>query len=166
MRQQFPDFRRDDRHRPRSDRARGRRWSDAVSGSCANFDGSEPKIDVWVSGGAIVDVFPSNSGTNPQGAGIEGACSFPAISNTNYPGIGSGSSGAITALTVTPLDGQPGVATYISDSNMMGELMYSNDGETGNPNAAAFAAPGPNTYFEPGEVVVPWGQYYGAAVSG
>ena len=140
----------------------------AVSGSCAIALGPEPKIDVWVSGGAIVDVYPS-SATGAMTYGIGGACSFPAVSNTNYAGIGSGSGGAITALTQGPNEGQGGVVTTGSNNNTTGVQLYDNSCEPGNPLATlnvGCVAPATNTYFEPGLPVVPWGQFYGAAVSG
>jgi hypothetical protein len=135
----------------------------AVVGSCpAGFGTTEmPTVDVWVSGGAIVDVYPAE-----PGEGLSSTCAFPAISNTNYSGIGSGSSGAITTLPNSPAEGLTGVATYATDSNLFGLVLYDNSGEPSNPLASYYAAPATGTYFEPGNVMTPFGQFYGAAVSG
>ena len=142
----------------------------ATSGTCPVGSGVEPKVDVWVSGGAIVDAYPTSvSGTGgnyPYGIAPTATCAYPAISNTNYPGIGAGSSGALGSLTAVTIEGLAGIDTYNADNNTTGTMLYDNSGEPSNPLNAIFAAPATGTYFEPGLPVIPFGQYYGAGVSG
>jgi hypothetical protein len=66
---------------------------------------------------------------------------------------------------VAPLDGWGGIATYNTDSNMFGDLLYGNEGLPGNP-LSSFFSNGFGGYFEPGLPVVPFGQFMGAQVSG
>ena len=107
-----------------------------------------PKIDVTVSGGSIVDVYPSGQTTTTSntGNGITYPCTF------TLTGMGSGTGGAVTAMTHGPNEGQGGVQTFVGDSNLMGVLLYDNSGEPGNPLNSYFANPaaGPTRYFEPG----------------
>jgi hypothetical protein len=116
-----------------------------------------PKVDVTVSGGAIVDVYPSASSTN-TGYGITSPCAFTA-------GVTGGS---VTTMTYGPNEGQAGIATFATDNNMMGDTLYDNSGEPGNPLFSVFANPanGNTSYFEPGLPAQSWGQSIGARVSG
>jgi hypothetical protein len=116
-----------------------------------------PKVDVTVSGGAIVDVYPSASSTN-TGYGITSPCAF----TTGVTG------GTVTTLTYGPNEGQAGYATFATDNNMIGDTLYDNSGEPGNPLFSVFANPANSntSYFEPGLPVKTWGQDMGARVSG
>ena len=87
-----------------------------------------PKVDVTVSGGAIVDVYPSASSTN-SGIGITSPCAF----TTGVTG------GTVTTLTYGPNEGQAGYATVATHNNMMGDTLYDNSGEPGNPLFSVFA---------------------------
>jgi len=143
----------------------------ATSGTCTAVNGGGyPKLDVWVSGGAIVDAYPSSTTVTwanyPVGIRATTTCTYPTISNTNYPGIGAGSSGTLAGLTVGPSEGLAGVATYNSDNNMTGTFLYDNSGEPGNPLNAEFMCGPATQYCEPGLQVVPFGIYFGLQVSG
>ena len=118
---------------------------------------SLPKIDVTVSGGAIVDVYPSASSTT-AGIGITSPCAF----TTGVTG------GTVTTLTFGPNEGQAGYATRTTANNMIGDTLYDNSGEPGNPLFSVFANPASSntSYFEPGLPVKTWGQDMGARVSG
>jgi hypothetical protein len=117
----------------------------------------KPKVDVTVSGGAIVNVYGSTA-NNAMGLGIGGGCTVPLTA------IGAGTGGSVT-ITLAPSDGQPGIATLGTDNNMLGDLLYDNSGLVGNP-LNPFFTNGFGGYFEPGLPVQPWGNYLGAAVSG
>ena len=114
---------------------------------------SRPKVDVTVSGGAIVDVYPSASSTN-SGIGITSPCAF----TTGVTG------GTVTTLAYGPNEGQAGYASVATQNNMMGDTLYDNSGEPGNPLFSVFAnrAASSNSYFEPGLPVKtgarPWAQ--------
>jgi hypothetical protein len=118
---------------------------------------SAPKVDVTVSGGAIVDVYPSASSTT-TGYGITFPCAFTA-------GV---TGGTVTTMTYGPNEGQAGIATFATDNNMMGDTLYDNSGEPGNPLFSVFANPANSntSYFEPGLPVKTFGQAMGARVSG
>ena len=130
-----------------------------VTGSSCGLDAtySLPKIDVTVSGGAIVDVYPSASSTT-AGIGITSPCAF----TTGVTG------GTVTTLTFGPNEGQAGYATRTTANNMIGDTLYDNSGEPGNPLFSVFANPASSntSYFEPGLPVKTWGQDMGARVSG
>jgi hypothetical protein len=120
-----------------------------------------PKMDVTVSSGAIVDVYPSGStttGNTNVGNGIASTCAF----TTGVTG------GTVANPTNGPVEGKGGIATFPTDSNLTGVLMYDNSGEPGNPLFSVFANPaaGSASYFEPGLPVRAWGQAFGAKVSG
>ena len=121
--------------------------------------GVVPKFDVTVSGGAIVNVVPSAvaTGTVPAGLGIGSTCTVA------LPAGGSG--GTIPTISLAPLEGVGGIATYNTDSNTMGLFLYDNSGEPGNP-LNSFFTNGQGGYFEPGLPVRPFGEFQGAAVSG
>ena len=120
--------------------------------------GTAPRFDVTVAGGAIVNVVPSASGTgSPPGLGIGSTCTVP------LPAGGTG--GAIATITLAPIEGQGGIATYNTDSNTMGMFLYDNSGEPGNP-LNPFFTNGRGGYFEPGLPLRPFGLFQGAAVSG
>jgi hypothetical protein len=124
--------------------------------------GFVPKIDVTVSGGSIVYVYPSatSSPTSPaMGLGIGTACTFPLTA------LGSGSGGAIGALPIAPTESVGGIGTINSDSNTMGMFLYDNSGFPGNP-LNAFFTNGQGGYWEPGLPLRPFGEFQGAAVSG
>jgi hypothetical protein len=120
--------------------------------------GFTPKMDVSVSGGAIVDVYPSNS-TAALGAGMADGCTFPLTA------LGSGTGGAIPAVPVGPVEGVGGVATFNTDNNLIGVQMYDNSGFVGNP-LNSFFTNGQGGYFEPGLPIAPWGEFMAAGVSG
>jgi hypothetical protein len=119
-----------------------------------------PAVDVTVSGGSIVNVYGS-SAAGSIGLGIGGGCTFALPAGM---GAGSGTA-AIGTPVVAPTDGFDGIATYNTDSNMMGDLLYDNSGLPGNP-LNSFFTNGLGGYFEPGLPVHPWGEFLGAAVSG
>jgi hypothetical protein len=118
-----------------------------------------PAVDVTVSGGSIVNVYGSTA-ANAIGLAIGGGCTFALPAGM---GAGSGTA-AIGSPIVAPVDGVSGIATYNTDSNMMGDLLYDNSGLPGNPLNSFFA--NGLRYFEPGLPVHPWGEFLGAAVSG
>jgi hypothetical protein len=60
-----------------------------------------------------------------------------------------------------PFDGQGGIATYNTDSNMMGDLLYGNEGGVGNPLNGFFS-----DGYVPGLPVIPFGNFLGVGVSG
>lgn len=123
-----------------------------------------PKMDVTVSGGAIVDVYPSAATptVSNAGVGITTTCTFA------LTGMGTGSGGAVTNPTNGPVQGVGGVANMTSDNNSMGVFLYDNSGESGNPLNFVFGNPsgGSISYFEPGLPVKAWGQSLGIGVSG
>jgi hypothetical protein len=121
----------------------------------------EPRFDVTVSGGSIVNVVPSasTSGNQPTGLGIGGTCTVP------ITGFSGGTLGSINTIQLGPNEGQGGIGTYSTDSNTMGMFLYDNSGEPGNP-LNSFFTNGQGGYFEPGLPVRPFGLWQGAAVSG
>ena len=135
----------------------------ANTASCGLASGGYvPKVDVTVSGGSIVNVYPSatSSPTSPaMGLGVGAACTFPLTA------LGSGSGGAIGALTIAPDEGVGGIATINTDSNTMGMFLYDNSGFPGNP-LNGFFTNGQGGYWEPGMGVKPFGIFQGVAVSG
>jgi hypothetical protein len=122
--------------------------------------GTAPKINVWVVGGAIVNVYGATA-TGAMGAGISSTvgCTWPLSS------LGGGSGGTITAPPLLPVDGAYGIATYQTDNNMIGDLLYDNTGLVGNP-LNSFFTNGMGGYFEPGLGVPAFGEFLGLAVSG
>ena len=91
--------------------------------------GIDPKLDVTVSGGSIVNVYASTA-NNAIGLGIGGPCTFTLPSTGPVSG---GTGGAIGTLTIGPFEGAGGIATYVTDSNMTGAQLYDNTGLPGNP---------------------------------
>jgi hypothetical protein len=83
---------------------------------------------------------------------------------TSGPTVGSG--GSITTPPVGPIEGVGGIATYDSDDNMMGTLLYDNSGLSGNPLAGKFGLPNGTGVEAPGLTVQPFGMRRGAKVSG
>ena len=130
----------------------------ATCTSTASSGAILPKIDEIVSGGSIVNVYPS-AAFNAMGLGIGGGCTVSLAS------LGAGTGGAIPAPVLAPIDGQSGIATLGTDMNMTGDLLYDNSGFPGNP-LNPFFTNGFGGYFEPGLPVMPWGNYLGAAVGG
>ena len=120
--------------------------------------GYQPKVDIKTSGGAITGVFPSSSTTPkaPMGLGVPGPC-------TVSPTGGSGAS--IPNIVVGPPEGAGGIATVITDNNMMGMFVYDNSGEPGNP-LNLFFSDGMGGYWEAGLPLRPFGEFQGAAVAG
>jgi hypothetical protein len=119
-----------------------------------------PKVDVTVgSAGSIVNVYGSTA-ADAMGLAIGGGCTFAVPA-----GAGAGTGGAITAPVVAPIAGAYGIATYNTDSELMGELLYDNSGFPGNP-LNQFFTNSFGGYFEPGLPVMPWGNFLGSAVSG
>jgi hypothetical protein len=86
------------------------------------------------------------------------------VTITSGPTAGSG--GAITTPPIEPIEGVGGIATYNSDNNMMGTLLFDNSGLVGNPYAGRFQLSGPGTYESPGIPVKPFGARRGLRVSG
>jgi hypothetical protein len=115
----------------------------------------EPRFDVTVSGGSIVNVVPSTS----AGLGLGGTCTVP------ITGFSGGTLGSVNTIQLAPLEGEGGIATYNTDSNTMGMFLYDNSGEPGNP-LNSFFTNGQGGYFEPGLPVRPFGLFQGEAVSG
>jgi hypothetical protein len=130
----------------------------SLTGCTVGSGGYLPKMDVSVSGGAIVDAYPSTA-IDALGVGMAAGCSIPITA------LGAGTGGAIQAIPTAPIEGIGGIATFNTDSNLMGVLMYGNEGEVGNP-LNSFFTNGQGGYFEPGVPVQPWGDFLGAAVSG
>jgi hypothetical protein len=130
--------------------------------------GFAPKLDVTVSGGSIVNVYPSatSSPTSPaMGLGI-GANSSGVDSCTFSLSSISGLTGAsIGTIPIAPVEGAEGIATINTDSNTMGMFLYDNSGFTGNP-LNQFFTNGQGGYWEPGLPLRPFGEFQGAAVSG
>ena len=142
--------------------------SQSLMSSCGTLApltlGIAPTLDITVgSGGSIIDAYPSTQnssnasamGNGNQGAG--GTCSF-------FLTTGGGTGGSVT-LPVGPLDGLPGVATYNTDSNRIGDFLYDNSGLPGNP-LNPFFTNSQGGYFEPGLPVRPFGLNLAAGVSG
>ena len=127
-----------------------------------------PYFDIAVSGGAIVNVYPSAVSaalaTQAPGLGVGSACT---LTNSNFPSgmtSGGGSGGSIS-IPLAPVEGVGGIATFNTDENTMGMFLYDNTGFQGNP-LNAFFTNGMGGYFEPGLPVRPFGEFQGAAVSG
>ena len=136
----------------------GTNGSTIVTGaSCITASGFVlPKMDVTISGGALVNAYPSSeNATQAMGLVIGGGCTFA-------PASGSGS---VTAPPTNPPEGVGGFATYNTDSNMMGDLLYDNSGLPGNP-LNSFFTDSMGGYWEPGNAVIPFGEFMGAKVSG
>jgi hypothetical protein len=124
--------------------------------TCATGTGSvRPKMDVTTTnGGGIVNVYPSSTAvTQAMGVAIGAGCTFATP--------GTGGSGTVTPPVYNPIDGVGGVGTYNTDSNMMGDLLYGNEGAVGNPLNGFFS-----DGFAPGLPVTPFGGFMGAQVSG
>lgn len=125
--------------------------------------GYAPWFDITIAGGAVVDVYPAaapHSSQQPTGLGV-GATTTPC----SVAPTGSGSGAVIAAIVLAPPEGAGGIATFSTDNNTMGTLLYGNEGENGNPLNSFFK----NTmggYFEPGNAVQPFGQFQGLAVGG
>jgi hypothetical protein len=71
-----------------------------------------PKMDVSVSGGAIVDVYPS-ANTSALGLGLGAGCAWPV--NFTFTGVLSGSGSTTLTVTGTP-SGELGIGTTITDA--------------------------------------------------
>ena len=129
--------------------------------SCSTTSGtfSSPTFNVTVSGGAIVNVQPAGTGYGIGGVVPGTACTVP------LTGFSGGSSGAVTAINLAPVEGVGGIGTFNTDNNTMGMFLYDNTGFVGNP-LNSFFTNGQSGYFEPGLPVRPFGQFMGAAVSG
>jgi hypothetical protein len=131
-----------------------------VSGTgCTVVSGSiAPRLDITIVSGAIVNAYLTASGNNPNlpfGLGIGGGCTFTA----------SGTGNTVSNLPVSPPDGGAGYGTWNTDSNMMGDLLYGNEGIPGNP-LNPFFTNSMGGYWEPGLPVQPFGNFAGAQVSG
>jgi hypothetical protein len=131
--------------------------SGTVTAACSTVASGDilPKFDVTAVGGVIVNVAPANA-SQAVGLGIGGSCTL-----TPPTGTGFNSSGSIT-IQVGPPEGEGGIATFATDSNMTGMFLYDNSGESGNPLGTApnnFFANGVGGYFEPGLPVRPFGQF-------
>jgi hypothetical protein len=119
-----------------------------------------PKVDVTVSNGSLVNVYGSAS-TSAIGLGLGGGCTFALPAGM---GAGDGNA-AIGAPVVGPPEGSTGIATFSTDSNLMGVQIYDNSGLPGNP-LNSFFGNGFGGYYEPGLPLHPFGEFMGAAVSG
>jgi hypothetical protein len=144
----------------------------SVTATCPTMGGTgnhAPYFDITVSGGLIVNVYPSaistSSATQATGLGIGSACT---LTDSNFPtGMkngGAGSGGSIN-IPLAPPEGVGGVATYNTDSNTTGMFLFDNTGFPGNP-LNPFFTNGQVGYFKPGLPVRPFGEFQGAAVSG
>jgi hypothetical protein len=116
-------------------------------------------MDIVVgAGGTIIDAYPSaTTVTVSAGLAVGTGCTFTPASG--------GTPGSIGPVTVFPVDAWGGIATYGSDSNMIGSMMYDNSGIPGNP-LNPFFTNNYGGYYEPGLPVHPWGHFLGAGVSG
>jgi hypothetical protein len=76
-----------------------------------------------------------------------------------------GGSGGSISIPLAPVEGVGGIATFNTDENTMGMVLYDNTGFVGNP-LNPFFTNGTSGYFEPGLPVRPFGQFQGAVVSG
>ena len=90
-----------------------------------------PYFDITVSGGAIVNVYPSAVSaalaTQAPGLGVGSACT---LTNSNFPSgmtSGGGSGGSIS-IPLAPVEGVGGIATFNTDENTMGMFLYDNTG--------------------------------------
>lgn len=122
---------------------------------------TRPKMDITtLNGGGIINAYPSStSTTQSMGNAIGAGCTFATP--------GTGGSGNVTAIVNQPIDGVGGIATNVTDGNMMGDLLYDNSGISGNPLNPFFTdGEGGTGYREPGLPVVPFGGFMGAQVSG
>lgn len=130
----------------------------AGTGCSVTSGGTTPTMDIWVgAGGTIIDAYPANAAA-AMGIGVAGACSFA-------PTGAGGTAGSIGPLTIAPVEGAGGIATYGTDQNTASTMLYDNSFRTGNPlNAIGTNAAG--EAFEPGVPVRPFGQFQGVAVSG
>jgi hypothetical protein len=79
--------------------------------------------------------------------------------------MGAGTGGAIATPPNKPTDGVYGITDYNYSAILMGDELYDNSGLSGNP-LHSFFDNGMGGYFEPGQPVVPFGMFLGAAVSG
>ncbi|HWY31492.1 MAG TPA: hypothetical protein VNX46_12090, partial [Candidatus Acidoferrum sp.] len=117
--------------------------------------GTVPKLDVTVSGGAIVNVVPS---------AISGALGQNLVSTCSVALPSGGSGGAIPTITLAPVVGVGGIGTYNTDNNAVGAAFLYDNSCLG-PLSQFFATP-TGACFEPGLPVRPFGQFQGLAVSG
>jgi hypothetical protein len=95
-------------------------------------------------------------------------CSAPCSAATGAnltSGPTAGSGGSILAITVGPTEGKAGFATFDTDNNMTGTLMYDNSGIVGNPLQHRFDIPSGGLE-SPGLPIRPFGMRRGARVSG
>lgn len=120
--------------------------------------GVVPKMDLTVdSTGKLVNAYPSTA-ADAMGLAVGTACLF------TVPGSAGGTPGTVQTI-VAPVDGFGGIATYNTDSNMMGDMLYDNSGLVGNP-LNSFFTNGMGGYWEPGLPVIPFGEFMGLQVSG
>ena len=131
--------------------------------SCTTTAGgfTAAKFDVTVSGGSIINVYPTATPTAGQpsgGIGIGSSCTVPL---TGFTGL----TGASISIPLAPLEGIGGVGTMTTDSNTMGLFLYDNTGFPGNP-LNPFYTNGMGGYFEPGNPLRPSGMFQGLVVSG
>jgi hypothetical protein len=126
--------------------------------------GTAPRFDVIVTGGSIVDVYPSSqtTGNSPAGLGVGSTCTVPL---TTVTCTGGSCGGTIATIPLAPVEGFGGIGTYNTDSNTMGMFLYDNSGEPGNP-LNQFFTNGQGGYFEPGLPLRPFGLFQGVVVSG
>jgi hypothetical protein len=142
----------------------------SVQASCATVQsgGHAPYFDITVSGGQIVNVYPSaisvGSSTQAPGLGVGSACTITSFPSAMTNGGTQGSGGSIS-IPLAPVEGVGGIATFNTDENTMGMFLYDNTGFVGNP-LNPFFTNGTGGYFEPGLPVRPFGQFQGAVVSG
>jgi hypothetical protein len=115
------------------------------------------KMDITVSGGVIINAYPSTA-NGSLGQGMMGACTFT-------PSGTGGTPGSVT-IPLAPVEGLGGVATFNTDANMFGDMLYDNSGLPGNPLNSFFSCAVSSGYCEPGLPVKPFGLFLGAAVSG
>ena len=131
-----------DHDRPAPVRPPGTYPAVAGTGCGLAAGGVAPKMDLTIgTGGTLVNAYPSTANQS-LGLAVGTACLF------TVPGSAGGTPGTVQTV-VAPLDGWGGIATYNTDSNMFGDLLYGNEGLPGNP-LSSFFTNGFGGYFEPG----------------
>ena len=131
-----------------------------VTGTSCGLSGasSPPKVDVTVSGGATVDVYPSASSTN-TGNGITSPCAF----TTGVTG------GTVTTMAYGPNEGQAGYRHGGDPKQHDGRHALRQFGRAGEPAVQCVRQPGQRAapaISKPGLPVKSFGQDMGARVSG
>jgi hypothetical protein len=143
-----------------------------VDYGCGTGDnGIDPVMDLTVVGGAVVNAYPSSNVSIALNGGIPMGIANGGVMN-NSTGVASclftntnGTTPGVVTIAPAPVDGTGGVASTISDNNMMGDLLYDNTGKVGNP-LNPFFTDTMGGYWEPGLPVTNFGGFLGVQVSG